>query len=60
MRKLEYEAADKKNGLTLAELKQAVEEFEAIAKINDTNLSSSKVRVMINMSGGIKTITAEV
>lgn len=60
MRKLEYQAADKKKGLTLGELKQAVEEFEAIAKLNETNLNTSEVKVLINFSGGIKTITAEV
>jgi hypothetical protein len=60
MSKLEVEASDKKLGMTLEELKKAVERFIAIAKINETDTSTSKIGVMINFGGGIKSITAEV
>lgn len=58
--KLSVEASDKKYGLTLAELKRAVEKFSSIAEINETDISASKVSVLINFTGGIKEITAEV
>jgi len=60
MSKLEVEAVDKKNGMTLAELKRAVEKFSAIAEINETDITNAKVHVMINFGGGLKSITAEV
>lgn len=60
MSKLEVEAVNKKQGMSLLELKQAVEKFVAIAGINETDIGNAKVNVMINFNGGLKSITAEV
>lgn len=55
-----YEADDKKLGLTLAELTRAVEKFNEEAQDMGVSASDSKISVLINFSGGIKSITAEV
>jgi hypothetical protein len=60
MSKMEFSASDKKLGMTLDELKNAVEKFVGFANINETNIDQSRVFVQINFSGGIKAITAEV
>jgi hypothetical protein len=60
MSKMSVEAVDKKFGMSLAELKRAVEKFSSIAEINESDTSQSKVSILINFSGGIKEITAEV
>jgi hypothetical protein len=57
-RKISYDAADKKAGMSLEELKTIVDEATGMAKINET--TSSKVTVFVNINGGIKQLIAEV
>lgn len=59
-RKLEFGAADKKLGMSLAELKQAIDEAVGLAKINNTDENSAKATVLINWGGSIKTLWVEV
>ena len=58
--KLELSAFDKKIGMTLDELKDVVDKFYAVAKINETDTSNSKVTAFVNIHGGIKQLIAEV
>jgi hypothetical protein len=58
--KMEFEAADKKAGMSLDELSQAVMRLLGAAKENQTDPNNAKVKVFVNMSAGIKTISAEV
>lgn len=59
-RKLEYKANDTKFGMSLTELKTAVDEAIALASINETNTDLSKVTVLINWGGSVKTLWVEV
>ena len=60
MSKLEITANDKKAGMTLLELKEAIERFYAIADINQTIVNDSTVLAFVNIKGGIKQLIAEV
>lgn len=58
--KLAYEASSPKNGMTLAELKKAVDQAEGLAKINEKLPEDCNLAVLINFRGGIKQIVVEV
>lgn len=58
--RVEYEASDKKQGMSLAELVKAVQTAEGLAEANGTNPADSKVKVFVNMNAGIKQIIMEV
>lgn len=60
MSEISFDAFDSKKGMSLAELKEAVDKASGLAKINESNQDNSKVSILINWSGGIKKITMEV
>lgn len=60
MSEISFEAFDSKKGMSLAELKNAVDKAAGLAEINETDTDKSKVFILINWSGGIKKITMEV
>lgn len=55
-----YSAGDKKFGLSLAELNEAVAKFNREAEEMKADPYNVKITTLINFSGGIKSITAEV
>jgi hypothetical protein len=55
-----YEAADKKLGMSLEELHDAVSRAYGLAETNGTDTTNAKVKVQINFGGGLKEITVEV
>ena len=58
--KMELEARDKKLGMSLGELLSHVDTFKSLTEANNANPDDVKVKVMVNMSAGIKSITVEV
>lgn len=57
---MELEARDKKLGMSLGELLSHVDTFKSLTEANNANPDDVKVKVMVNMSAGIKSITVEV
>jgi hypothetical protein len=58
--KVSFEASDKKAGMSLVELRDYVNRAVGLAETNGTSLEDSKVTILVNFSGGIKQLTAEV
>lgn len=58
--KISYDAESPKKGMSLAELKKAVDNAEGLAQVNEHVPEDSKVTVFVNFTGGIKQITVEV
>jgi len=58
--KVEYAATDPKKGMSLLELKTAVEHAVGIAGINETDLDNTRVTILVTWSGGIKQLKTEV
>lgn len=58
--KMEFEASDKKKGMSLAEVYDSVRALVERAEHNGTALTDAKVSVMVNMKAGIKSLTGEV
>lgn len=58
--KISYEAASPKQGMSLSELKKAVDQAEGLAGVNNKPAEDCKVTVFINFGGGIKQIVVEV
>ena len=58
--KMSYDAASPKQGMSLSELKKAVDQAEGFAKINEKDPAECGLMVFINFRGGIKQIVVEV
>jgi hypothetical protein len=58
--KVSYDAEDKKKGMSLEELKLLVDRATGLAQANESSPADSKVTVLVNISGGIKQLIAEV
>lgn len=58
--KISYEADQAKRGMSLKELKDAVDKAAGLAEANSTPLEDSKVNVFVNFGGGIKQLIVEV
>lgn len=59
-RKIATDAATPKKGMSLAELKVAVDEAVGMAAVNEKPTEECKVTIFVNFGGGIKQIVVEV
>jgi hypothetical protein len=57
--KLAFDAEDKKEGMTLAEITKHVNTFGKAYEAAGYKADAVKIRIVINFSGGIKTLSAE-